>query len=162
MKVTKRILSKRYYTPKEVEGYIGSNRILYHNLLYTNVAKALCKLPMHIADKVIKKCFFITYSGRIRGHCFAPSLINNRTIIYISWHHLKRAKQEKIEHTILHEIAHWFLKHGDSMLPNSHFNSTVVEVKKKEMEADHIVKKWLQEYEKADPLTKKSEEEKNC
>lgn len=146
MKATKRIRSKRYYTPQEVEGYIGSNRILYHNLLYTNVAKALCKLPMRIADNVIKKCFFITYSGRIRGHCVAPSLINNRTIIYISWHHLKRAKQEKIEHTILHEIAHWFLKHHAGKLPNSPFNSPVAETKKKESEANQQVKKWLQEY----------------
>lgn len=143
MKVKKRILSKIYYTPQEAYDYIGLNKIPLHNLLYRNVASALSKLPIHIVDKVLNKCFFITFSGRIKGYCFESSL-NKKTIIYISWHHLKRAKQEKIEHTILHEIAHWFLNHNAGKPP---FNSTVAKTKKTESEADQQVKKWLQEYD---------------
>jgi hypothetical protein len=146
MKVKKRILSKGYYTPPEINDYIGSNRIPYHNLLYTYLASALSKLPKHIVDKVLKKCIFITFSGWTKGCCVPPSL-NNKTLIYISWYHLKRAKPDTIEHTILHEIAHWFLKHNSSLLLSSHLNFTFSEINKQEKEADYQVKKWLQEYD---------------
>lgn len=45
MKAKKRIPTKRYYTPQEVDDIIGLNRMPFRNLLYTYLARALSKLP---------------------------------------------------------------------------------------------------------------------
>jgi hypothetical protein len=146
MKIKKEYPVKTYYTPKEVDDIMGFNRIPYHNLSYIHITKALSKLPIPIVNKVLKECYFISYSGMTLGHCLPSFLTKNKTIIYISWYYVKRAKEKNIEHTILHEIAHWFLNHSASISPNSPFDSPVAETNKKENEADRQAEKWLQEY----------------
>ena len=100
MNIKKESPVKKYYTPKEVDDYMGPNKIPYHELLYIHITKALSKLPIPIVKKVLKKCFFITYSDKVNGQCLSHPLIKNRTIIYLSWYHLKMAKEKNIEHTI--------------------------------------------------------------
>ena len=140
------IPKKKYYTPDEI--LFKLNGIIYNNKLEYYVAIALSKIPIKIADNVISKCFFACLEPSARGQYFT-SIKGKRCLILIEYKFMRRAKPVNIELTILHEIAHHFLNHGDEWLENGK-----EKWQKDERDADNQVQKWLLEYNNASPISK--------
>lgn len=138
---------KKYYTPDEANYNLTAG--LTDDMLGPYLAIALSKIPIKIADKVMTECFFAALRSGIYGQYFHD--IKKKSLIIIDYRYLNRAKPERIEFTILHEIAHWFLKHGVVHGSGSEFRKIW---KKQEKDADNQAKNWLIEWANADPVTK--------
>lgn len=154
MKFKKRIPSKKYYTPEEI--HYNFDNVMLDDLLKHYISKALSKIPSKIVDKVITTCFFATTT---RGEYIPSQYLKNQSLIIISSSYLRRARENNIIFTILHEVAHWFFKHdyikaklesSDPFNNKEHLEHTM----RCERDADLQAKKWLQEYDNSPPVTK--------
>lgn len=142
-------LRKKYYTAQEAHYNLGGT--IVNPILEEYVAKSLSKIPIKIADKAIKNCFFAALQPGSRGQYFsAQYMMKTNSLILIDNRYLKRAKPECIEFTILHEIAHWLLKH-DNIFDEG---GNMTKFRKQEKDADNQAKKWLTEWNNANPITK--------
>lgn len=120
--------------------------VAFNSRLEPYIATALNKIPINIANKVIKKCFFATLENRASAQYFSANIIKKRAIIIIDNRFLKRATPEAIEFTILHEIAHWFLKHSH-IFPKEISEKEIRKIhKKSEDDASNLVDEWLTQW----------------
>lgn len=148
MKFKKRIPSKKYYTPEEVHYNLAGG--IFGETLEYYVSISLCKIPLSLADRVIKECYFATIPRGVYGLYFTQHNVKNKGLILISDRHLRKGRPERIQHTVLHEIGHWYLKHDSPAIEHEERS----EFKRKERETNKQVKKWLQEYGDSPPVTK--------
>jgi hypothetical protein len=142
--------NKKYYTYKEIQTMDATTWTLGNDDLRKEISHALSKIPMGIVDDLNENCYFLVESEVGKASCFPVGFFDNKAIIVISDVYFCSADDKALEYTILHEVAHHALKHKN---PWQHGLSTE-EYDKQEKEADEQVEKWLNEYEKADPITK--------
>jgi len=98
------------------------------------VAEALSKAPKRVVDKVLKDCAIAMPSadGAYFNHSYAKD-----NLIVLSERVLKMKRKERY-FLLLHEIAHFHLKHKDGLLTHM----TKKQHKKQEDEADTLANQW--------------------
>jgi len=147
---------KKYYTPEEID-YENAGKFTPNadeGFFRENVAFALSKIPIKTVNKIMKKSIILSGKSKGSGEYFPAKLVRKlfkrKDLIILN--------QESInfEYAILHECAHCYLNHTHGYIAE---NWTEEIRLRQEKEADDLVKKWLQEYEEADPITKISEED---
>lgn len=132
---------KKYYTSEEV--WDNDDIIFtmdYVKLRYI-VANILTKVPIEIVDGLHNEALILTVTTEDKGVCYHPTHIKDKYIILIAESQLDA---DDIEHTILHEVAHYHLKHKQPMFEEGF---TEEDGNRQEDEAEEQVKKWLQEFE---------------
>jgi hypothetical protein len=142
--------NKKYYTPDEVHYMDAGIWTLGNDDLRNKISVALSKIPTDIVDDLCDNCYFLIESEVGKASYFPVGFFDNKAVIIISDIYFKSADDNALEHTIMHEVAHHALKHKN---PWQHGLSKE-EYDKQEKEANEQVEKWLNEYEKADPITK--------
>ena len=106
------------------------------------VAKSLSKLPIEIIDKVTENCLFIMPKIEELGIYLPNDFIKDKQIFAFPEKLLEKEEHE-IEHTILHEVAHYYLKHKNALI----HNLSAEEYDRQEEEANKQVDKWLRKSE---------------
>jgi hypothetical protein len=142
--------NKKYYTPEEVHYLDAGIWTLGNDNLLNRICVALSKIPIDIVNDLYDHCYFLMSSEAAKALYFPPGFFDNKAIISFSDAYFKSADKKDFEHTIIHEVAHHALKHKN---PWEH-DSSEEEFNKQEKEANEQVEKWLNAYEKADPITK--------
>ena len=95
---------KKYYTSEEV--WDNDDIIFtmdYVKLRYI-VANILTKVPMEIVDGLHNEALILTVTTEDKGVYYHPTHIKDKYIILIAESQLDA---DDIEHTILHEVAHY-------------------------------------------------------
>ncbi len=106
------------------------------------VAKCLSKLPLEIIEQVTKNCLFVMPTIEKLGIYLTNDLINDKVIFAFPEKLLEKEKSE-IEHTILHEVAHYYLNHKNPLI----YTLSGEEYDSQEQEANKQVDEWLKKSE---------------
>ena len=134
---------KNKYTPQQVDyafadmNEIGDDRRM-------PLAKALSILERDLIDKLAEEVRFICCHSGIFGFQLrlkSEYLKGKKAVIFLS-EEVFKGEEEEIRHTILHETAHYVLKH------KCLFDFSIGEEDKleaQEVEADALMRKWLKE-----------------
>jgi hypothetical protein len=99
------------------------------------VTKALSMLPVDIVDDVMSECLFIMPRIDFESGYYIPKeQIDNRFVLVFPEELLKK-DEDFIIRKILHEIAHWYLKHNEIVSYERNLE--------KEKETDNQVDQWV-------------------
>ena len=135
---------------KEIEKYYTSEKLCHNgDIIFTMgdtklrhiVARVLKKVPIQIVDRLHDEALILTVTAQEKGVYYPPTHLKNKHIILIAESQLDA---DDIEHTILHEVAHFHLKHIQPFLEDDFGEE---DGDRQEEEAEEQVKKWLQEFE---------------
>lgn len=128
------------YTPEEVWQADGGILTLGEDELRELVSIALSRVPKAVADRVFKGCIFVMAKFEWGAGTYIPKqLLRGKCVIALS-EKLMDEDRESAVRTILHEVAHFYLKHMPSgLVPGS---SEDCECRQEE-EADLAVDEWL-------------------
>lgn len=137
----------KYYSIEElIKIWVKEKNIVGEVNFATDLIAVLQLLPKNILDTVMKGCLFFEIKGdQAAFYCDGRS-IKGRSIIVIDSAKHKRVMEGS--YTILHEIAHFILKHGSP--GDKSYKET--ERKKDEQKADNLADNWQDEYIKAHRL----------
>lgn len=75
---------EKYYTPDEVNYDNAGTLTFCSPIIRMVVAKALSKIPMKLADKVIREYSFITITEEQKGIFWPKTFFKNKNLIFIS------------------------------------------------------------------------------
>ena len=98
------------------------------------VAEVLSKAPRRVVDKVLKHCAIVMPNSD--GAYFNSKYAKDSLIVLSE--RLLDMKSKEQHFTVLHEVAHFHLKHKDSMLSSM----TKKQQKRQEDKADELANKW--------------------
>lgn len=148
----KLLKGKKYYTTEEVNHMnTGAFTLSCSDDLRYLVGKALSKVPIKYVNRIMTKCVILsTDAGEYMPADVVKKFIKGKSLIIIS------SKYKDPEYAILHECAHFCLKHTHGYISKDWTEEVRL---KQETEADDLVKNWLSDYEKADSMAKKSDDE---
>jgi len=127
---------RKYYTAEEIFSMLDVDTCFDDEELRHKVASALSKIPKKIVDKVINECKFLR--PFVGGMFINKELISGKNLIVISDSFFQNSNSEEIEKALLHEIAHFVLKHKISAVKE--------EYERQEEEAEKLVEKWLEDW----------------
>lgn len=132
---------KNKYTPEQIEyDFADMNEISVDQIF--PLTKALSILEKDLVDKIVAEVYFICcHSGILGFHLWLKSeyLKGKKAIIFLSEEAFK-GEEKDIRDRILHEVAHYVLKH------KSVFDLDEVKMMDvQEVKADALVKKWLKQ-----------------
>jgi Zn-dependent protease with chaperone function len=131
---------KRYTAEQIIYAFAGLNEI--SNEEEMTIADAPTILDRKLVDRIVHDVYFVS-SSLIKALCLPLStsqLKGKRAIIFISDELLNQQNKE-IKLNILHEIAHYVLKH--KCLFDFEGDGMDKKYMQQEKEADKLVKKWL-------------------
>lgn len=133
----------RRYTPEEIWQADGGIMTLGEDELRALVAVALSKVPKRVADKVFKGCLFVMAKYEWgRGTYIPKELLKNKCVIALS-ERLMDEDRVSAERTILHEVAHFYLRHvPPGLMPGCSEDHEI----RLEEEADRQTEEWLQAF----------------
>jgi hypothetical protein len=99
------------YTPEEVWEADGGILTLGENELRALVSKALSRVPRRVADRVFAGCIFVMAKFEWGAGTYIPrELLEGKCVIALS-ERLMDEESESAIRTILHEVAHFYLRH---------------------------------------------------
>ncbi len=129
------------YTPEEVWQADGGILTLGENELRDLVSVALSKVPKSVANKVFKGCIFVMAKFEWGAGTYIPKeLLEGKCVIALS-EKLMDEDQKSAVRTILHEVAHFYLRHmPPGLVPGSDEGCDC----RQEQEADAAVDEWLE------------------
>lgn len=104
-----------------------------------NLRRIVCgiyaKIPIQVVNETMDNCLMVMPLAAEKG-CFLPEeLLKGKNLILLP-EALFDEKPEDIEHTILHETAHFILKHTNTFLEPD------VDWEAQEREANDLVQRW--------------------
>lgn len=136
---------KNKYTPQQVDyAFADMNEIGDEQRML--LATALSILEKDLIDRIADEaCFICCHSGILGFQLWLKSkyLKGKKVIIFLS-EEVFKGEEKEILHTILHEVAHYVLKH------KCIFDFPIGEedkMKFQEVEAEVLVEKWLKQAE---------------
>jgi len=101
------------------------------------ISKYFIFLPIEVVDYVMDNCLiFMVRYDRQKGCIVYKDTIKNKSIILLAEGLLNNEKE--LKETLLHEVAHCWLKHNTF----SHLKD-MKEYERREEEADKLVRRWL-------------------
>ena len=107
------------------------------------IARVLSKIPKEITKRVLDECLILIPMIDYELGFFLPKkLLQDKCVIAFP-ESLLMEDEKRIEHTVLHEIAHFYLDHKSPIFEAL----SDKEAKKQEDEADRLADKWLREFE---------------
>jgi hypothetical protein len=136
-------MTSKRYTPEEVWQADGGILTLGEDELRGLVSSALSKVPRSVTDKVLNGCLFVMAKYEWgRATLIPKELIRKRCVIALSEKLLDEDRQSA-EYTVLHEVAHFHLKHMPSGLTAACSEDHEV---RQETEADLLADHWLDSF----------------
>jgi hypothetical protein len=138
---TNRRETKKYYTTGLLNYKDNAMFTMDYVRLREIVENVLTKVPMEIVDRLYDEALILTITTQDKGVYYPSTHLKDKHIILIAESQLDA---EDIEHTILHEVAHFHLNHKQPMFED---DFTEEDGDRQEEEAEQQVKKWLQEFE---------------
>jgi hypothetical protein len=106
------------------------------------LANILYIIPKDILDDVLSNCVFLMVNKKVSsGGIYIPNKVIAKKSIFAFHDMLYSQDKDKQGHMILHEIAHYYLKHVDEGQPEE-------EERKDEKKANALVDKWNNDWEK--------------
>ena len=130
------------YTPELVHYQLGAISTLGNEELLQALAKPISLLPYEIASRVIDKVIFIGPKPGQEGGYIPPKVVKEilrgKAVIHFSESIFDCSKEKRMK-VILHEIAHFHLKHKSGLW----FDLTIEDYEQQEKEAWEQVDKWL-------------------
>jgi len=104
------------------------------------MSTALSKIPQEVADAVSDDCLLLVFMREEQG-CYLPhELVRDKAILGFS-ETIISMQPEEAEKLLLHEVAHYWLKHRSPMLDDL----SNAQYEQQEREAADLVKRWLAE-----------------
>ena len=107
------------------------------------LARVLSIVPKNVADRVLKEWLFLMPMFDYENGFFLPKKLLQEKGVIAFPEKLLEKDEKSIVHTVLHEIAHFYLGHKSPLFEDL----SDEEAKKQEEEADRLADKWLQEFE---------------
>jgi hypothetical protein len=141
---------KKYYTFKEINYMDNGTLTLGNNNFRYYLSFALSMVPLKIVDDIIENCLLLIIERRAKGVYFPKGYLEDKCLIAFSDSYMENAGKSECLETILHEVAHYYLRHRDPY----EFELDEGIHDQQEQEANEQVKRWLKEYEEADPISK--------
>jgi len=133
---------EKRYTPEEVWRADGGILTLGEDELRALVSLALSRVPQRVTDRVLKGCLFVMAKYEWGRATFIPKeLLRNKCVIALS-EKLLDEDSDSAQHTVLHEVAHFYLGHMPSGLVSGCSDDHESRL---EEEADLLAEQWLQE-----------------
>ena len=108
------------------------------------VARALFKIPADVVELVVEGCLFFMPTIEGKSTYLPLSVIRGKPIIGVP-ESLLDEPEEVVDRTIIHEVAHFVLKHKDPAVDGL----TTEEYEEQERRADSLVDQWLQQSDEA-------------
>jgi SprT-like family len=140
MAADRRSTTSPNYTPEAVWEADAGILTLGENELRELVSFALCKVPKRVADKVFKGCIFVMAKFEWGAGTYIPKeLLRGKCVIALSERLMDEPREAAI-HTILHEVAHFYLRHMPPGLMTEPGEGCDC---RQEEEAEAQVKEWL-------------------
>ena len=99
-------------------------------------------IPKDVLDDVLSNCIFLMLSENMKAGFIPKNLIEGKNICAF-YEILYSQDRDKQVHMILHEIAHYVLRHTNEGLSDEDFYNH-----KQEKEANVLVDKWIADWEK--------------
>ncbi len=100
-----------HYTPEQVWEADGGILTLGENELRELVSVALSKVPRRVADRVFTGCIFVMAKFEWGAGTYIPrELLEGKCVIALSEKLMDEDRESAIR-TILHEVAHFYLRH---------------------------------------------------
>ena len=146
------MVTQHYYSYDEIHHMDGGVFTLGNSELRKILAQLLTCVPADVVDYLVKHCLVITTWQSFDGQYFPRELVRGKDIILLSEYTLNLGENER-DKTILHELAHCWLKHSSRVLVEDMVEVMTVEealkrekegreLLKREEEADELVHKW--------------------
>jgi len=102
------------------------------------ISKHFTVLPVEIVDYILDNCLiFMVRADKQKGCVVSNDVIKNKDVILLAESLLNDEKE--LKDTLLHEVAHCWLKHKGFIDLKD-----IKEYKKQEEEADKLVRRWLE------------------
>jgi len=98
-------------------------------------------VPKDILDDVLSNCAFLMINKEVSPCAYIPNKVIAKKSIFAFYDMLYSLDKDKQVHMILHEIAHYVLKHVDEEQPKEEFI-------KEEKEATALADKWINDWKK--------------
>jgi hypothetical protein len=135
-------MGTKYYTPEEIH-YEIAGMVTHNDDLRNLLAVILTQVPSEIVDNIFENCLFLMPDPEEKGSFIPNRIIGERHIILFPYSLLEESLKEQTK-TVLHEIAHYVLKHEsplewDPLEPECTDNK----YDKQEKEACSLVEYWL-------------------
>lgn len=108
-----------------------------HKLL-NHISWALSQVRKDIVDGIFENCVLLITEKSEKGTYYPKNTFIDKNLICFSDSYIESASDPEIEHTVLHEFAHYYLGH---QIPEEK-----EEKAKQESEAEEQVKEWLEEF----------------
>lgn len=138
-----------YYVPEKLHYSQNIQFTMGNDDLSNLLSIILTRVPRKIVDKVLNNCLYLMPRTKEKGCYFPNRVLKGKHIILFPDSLLKQSSKGQI-HTILHETAHYILKHKSPLeFPYTPDNTDLEEYNRQEQEADNLVKKWLKDWEKS-------------
>ncbi len=127
------------YTPEQEWDKDTGMVTLDNDELRKEVAVALSKIPMSIADCVLDEVRFIMpMSNYEHGFICPKGMLNDKALIGFPEKLLEQESTARL-HIVLHEVAHFYLNHKSPLIEDLSYEET----DKQEKEADKFAEDWL-------------------
>jgi hypothetical protein len=134
------------YTPEEVWEADGGILTLGEDELRGLVSVALSKVPKRVANKVFKGCIFVMAKFEWGAGTYIPKeLLEGKCVIALSERLMDEDRKSAVR-TVLHEVAHFYLRHVPPGLAAGSGESCDC---RQEKEAEAKVDEWLKSDHKA-------------
>lgn len=128
------------YTPEEVWEADGGILTLGEAELRGLVALALSRVPRRVADRVFEGCIFVMAKFEWGAGTYVPEqLLRGKCVIALS-EKLMDEDQKSAVRTILHEVAHFYLRHVPPGLMEGTGEGCDC---RQEQEAEAQIEEWL-------------------
>ena len=108
-----------------------------HKLL-NHISWALSQVRKEIVDDIFENCVFLITDKTEKGTYYPKNTFIDKNIICFSDFYVESESDSEIERTVLHELAHYYLRHR---IPEDR-----QEKERQESEAVDQVKQWLEEF----------------
>jgi len=151
---------KRYSTEEIYYEIALRNEVSGYPLI--KIAETLSILSKSIVNRIFNEVYFVVITNNIMGGCLplrSDELKNKKAIIFFPWWIFKPEYDEnRVRNIILHELAHYILKHeritnmtamfkNKMAIPMNEWGKlNTIQVTMTDMYADELVDKWLNKY----------------
>ena len=134
-------MEKKPYDLKDLKVYCQAIHPIDLQKVFKSIFKAI---PEPVPTSVIEDCVFICFRESGNGRFLHREDIDGRHIIILAEHLFENfINYEKIVSVIMHELAHYQLKHKQGDVDSGKMSHTEMEEK-----ADELKDKWLEKWKK--------------
>jgi hypothetical protein len=141
-------MKNKYYDAETIYDMQGAFFTMSDDRLRHVIAEVFTRIPADVVDQVIDDCLYLIQDPEEGGTYFPNTILKNKHICMFAYPLFDEPKKGKV-FTILHETAHYYLKHKSPFEFDNPTdpNSCGKQYNKQEKEADDLVDKWLKDWE---------------